>query len=67
MARLWPSHGLRRDESGRGAWSGELTGRVNTVLIGDNLPELGTDLVTALASLDVNELALQVQDTLESV
>merc|ERR1711908_187997 len=33
------------------------TGGVNAVLIGDNLPELGTDLVTALASLDVNELA----------
>merc|ERR1712057_26935 len=33
------------------------TGGVNTVLIGDNLPELGTNLVTALASLDVNELA----------
>merc|ERR1719267_262364 len=33
------------------------TGRVDTVLIGDNLPELGTNLVTALASLDVNELA----------
>ena len=32
-------------------------GRVNAVLIGDNLPELGTDLVTALASLDVNEFA----------
>merc|ERR1719267_182558 len=33
------------------------TGRVDTVLIGDDLPELGTNLVTALASLDVNELA----------
>ena len=28
-----------------------------TVLIGDDLPELGTDLVTALAALDVNEFA----------
>ena len=31
------------------------TSWVNTVLIGDNLPELGTDLVTALTSLDVDE------------
>merc|ERR1719389_784134 len=29
------------------------TGGVNTVFIGDDLPELGTDLVTALAGLDV--------------
>jgi hypothetical protein len=28
-----------------------------TVLIGDDLPELGTDLVTALSSLNVNNLA----------
>jgi hypothetical protein len=27
------------------------------VLIGDHLPELGSDLVTALASLDVNDLS----------
>jgi hypothetical protein len=27
------------------------------VLVGDNLPELGTDLVAALASLDVDDLA----------
>jgi hypothetical protein len=27
------------------------------VLIGDDLPELGTDLVAALAGLDVNEFA----------
>ena len=33
------------------------TGRVNTVLVGDDLPELGTDLVAALASLDVNNFA----------
>jgi hypothetical protein len=33
------------------------TGWVNSVLIGDNLPELGTDLVTALTSLDVNDLS----------
>jgi hypothetical protein len=26
-----------------------------TVLIGDNLPELGTDLVTALTSLDMDD------------
>jgi hypothetical protein len=31
------------------------TGGVNTVFIGDDLPELGTDLVTALASLDVDD------------
>merc|ERR1711977_772103 len=30
---------------------------VDTVLVGDDLPELGTDLVTALASLDVDEFA----------
>merc|ERR1711998_56556 len=33
------------------------SGGVDTVLVGDNLPELGTNLVTALATLDVNELA----------
>merc|ERR1711934_503385 len=33
------------------------TGWVNTVLIGDDLPELGTDLVTALSSLDVNDFS----------
>merc|ERR1719181_2031516 len=33
------------------------SGRVNAVLIGDNLPELSADLVAALASLDVNEFA----------
>ena len=32
-------------------------GGVDAVLIGDNLPELGADLVAALAGLDVNELA----------
>jgi hypothetical protein len=31
-------------------------GRVNAVLIGDNLPELGADLVAALATLDSNDL-----------
>merc|ERR1711966_162294 len=31
------------------------TGGVDTVLVGDDLPELGTDLVTALAALDVYE------------
>jgi hypothetical protein len=30
-------------------------GWVNTVLVGDNLPELGTDLVTALAGLEVDD------------
>ena len=33
------------------------TGWVNTVLVGDDLPELGTDLVTALSSLDVNDFS----------
>jgi len=28
-----------------------------TVLIGDNLPKLGTDLVTALTGLNVNNLS----------
>ena len=31
-------------------------GRVNAMLIGDDLPELCADLVTALASLDCNDL-----------
>merc|ERR1719443_1237418 len=31
-------------------------GRVNAVLVRDDLPELGTDLVTALATLDSNDL-----------
>jgi hypothetical protein len=30
------------------------TGWVDSVFVGDDLPELGTDLVTALTSLDVN-------------
>jgi hypothetical protein len=33
------------------------TGRVNTVLVGDDLPELGTDLVTALTCLNVNNFS----------
>ena len=32
-------------------------GGVNTVLVGDNLPKLGTNLVAALATLDVNNLS----------
>jgi proteasome assembly chaperone (PAC2) family protein len=32
------------------------TGGVNTVFVRDNLPELGTDLVTALTTLDVHDL-----------
>ncbi len=32
------------------------SGGVDTVLVGDDLPELGTDLVTALAGLEVNNL-----------
>ena len=31
-------------------------GRVDAVLIGADLPELGADLVTALATLDSNDL-----------
>jgi len=37
--------------------SGVSTGGVNTVFIGDDLPELGTDLVTALSSLNVNDFS----------
>jgi len=33
------------------------TGGVNTVLIGDDFPEFGTDLVTALTGLDVNNFS----------
>ena len=33
------------------------TGWVNTMLVGDDLPELGTDLVTALTTLDVNDFS----------
>merc|ERR1711881_274693 len=33
------------------------TGGVDTVLIGDDFPEFGTDLVTALTSLDVNKFS----------
>ena len=33
------------------------TGWVNTMFVGDDFPELGTDLVTALSGLDVNELS----------
>lgn len=32
-------------------------GRVNTMFIGNDLPELGTDLVTALTSLDVDDFS----------
>ena len=32
-------------------------GGVDAVLVGDDLPELGTDLVTALTSLNVNEFS----------
>ena len=32
------------------------TGGVDTVFVGDDLPELGTDLVTALTALNVNNL-----------
>jgi len=33
------------------------TGWVNSVLVGDDLPEFGTDLVTALSSLNVNDFS----------
>ena len=33
------------------------TGGVNSVLVGDDLPELGTDLVTALTTLNVNDFS----------
>ena len=32
---------------------------VNTMFIGDDFPELGTDLVTALSSLNVNDFSQQ--------
>jgi hypothetical protein len=32
------------------------TGAIDAVLLGDDLPELGTDLVTALSNLDVHNL-----------
>ena len=33
------------------------TGGVNSVFVGDDLPEFGTDLVTALTTLDVNDFS----------
>jgi hypothetical protein len=33
------------------------TGGVDTVFVGDNFPEFGTDLVTALTSLNVNDFS----------
>ena len=33
------------------------TGWVNSVFVGDDLPEFGTDLVTALSSLDMNDFS----------
>ena len=33
------------------------SGGVNAMFIGDDLPELGSNLVTALASLDMNNLS----------
>jgi len=33
------------------------TGRINTVFVGNDFPELGTDLVTALTSLDVDDFS----------
>ena len=34
-----------------------LTGGVDAVLVGNDLPELGSDLVAALARLQVNDLS----------
>ena len=42
-----------RDGEGRGAAG---AGRTDAVLVGDHLPELGTDLVATLTALDSNEL-----------
>ncbi len=33
------------------------SGRVNSVLVGNNLPEFGSDLVTALSCLNVNDFS----------
>ena len=33
------------------------TGRVNSVFVGDDLPEFGTNLVTALTCLDVDDFS----------
>jgi len=33
------------------------TSRVNSVFIGDDFPELSTNLVTALTTLDVNDFS----------
>ena len=33
------------------------TGRIDSVFVGDDFPELGTDLVTALSSLNVNDFS----------
>ena len=41
---------------GRGPRRGGDASRTNAVLVGDDLPELGADLVTALATLDSNDL-----------
>ena len=37
------------------------TGWVNTMFVGDDLPELGTDLVTALSSLNMNDFSHSVK------
>ena len=43
------------------------TSRVNSVLVRDDLPEFGTDLVSALSSLDVNDLPHKVLTTLRII
>ena len=37
------------------------TGWVNTMLVGNNFPELGTDLVAALTSLDMDDFSHSVE------
>ena len=52
----WGTRGGGGEEggrAGRGIWG---SGRTDAVLVGDDLPELGTDLVTALTALNRNEL-----------
>ena len=41
------------------------SGGVDTVLVGDDLPELGSDLVTALAGLEVDNLSHGSEDKSE--
>ena len=58
---MWHTLGHTLGHQMQRRWEEALTGRVNAVLVGDDLPEFGTDLVTALASLDVDEFALRAR------